>query len=229
MHQSQSANSILLKVAAHIAFILISILLMLHAMPLLSDFNIKIIDQVKFSHDSTPFSMYLNFDKALLGLAIVVYWGLGEGSPFSLKKTLFVSTLCLIPCTMILIGLALASGYIRFDPKLPPQSLVFMANNLLLVCLSEEAFFRRYVQGGLQDLLSKWKMGKTVALLGASILFGLAHFPGGITYIVLSTIAGIFYGLAYQKSGRIEASMLTHFGLNAVHFLLFSYPALAIR
>jgi len=43
---------------------------------------------------------------------------------------------------------------------------------------------------------------------------------------VLSTVAGLGYGWVYQRTGRIEASILTHFALNLVHFLLFTYPAL---
>jgi len=40
-------------------------------------------------------------------------------------------------------------------------------------------------------------------------------------------VAGIGYGWAYRRTGRIEASILTHFSLNSLHFLLFTYPALA--
>jgi hypothetical protein len=45
-------------------------------------------------------------------------------------------------------------------------------------------------------------------------------------YVALATIAGLGYGWIYQRTGRIEASILTHFALNAVHFFAFSYPAL---
>jgi membrane protease YdiL (CAAX protease family) len=47
-----------------------------------------------------------------------------------------------------------------------------------------------------------------------------------VAYVALSTIAGLFYGFAYWKTKRIEASMLVHFGTNAIHFFAFSYPAL---
>lgn len=47
-------------------------------------------------------------------------------------------------------------------------------------------------------------------------------------YVALATVAGAGYGWAYQRAGgRIEASILTHFALNAVHFFFFTYPALA--
>jgi membrane protease YdiL (CAAX protease family) len=44
--------------------------------------------------------------------------------------------------------------------------------------------------------------------------------------VLLATIAGTGYGLAYQRSGRVEMAILTHFAVNATHFLLFTYPAL---
>jgi membrane protease YdiL (CAAX protease family) len=58
------------------------------------------------------------------------------------------------------------------------------------------------------------------------VLFGLAHAHGGPALVVLATFAGIGYGAAYQRSGRIEAAILAHFALNAAHFLMFTYPAL---
>ena len=61
----------------------------------------------------------------------------------------------------------------------------------------------------------------------AAGLFGLVHAGGGPTYVVLATLAGVGYGWVFLRTGRIEASILTHFALNAVHFLGFTYPALA--
>jgi membrane protease YdiL (CAAX protease family) len=44
---------------------------------------------------------------------------------------------------------------------------------------------------------------------------------------VLSAIAGLFYGVAYQRTGRVEGSILAHATLNTGHLLLLTYPALA--
>ena len=33
--------------------------------------------------------------------------------------------------------------------------------------------------------------------------------------------------MAYARTRRIEAAILTHIAVNATHFLLFTYPALA--
>ena len=40
-------------------------------------------------------------------------------------------------------------------------------------------------------------------------------------------LAGIGYGWIYAVSGAIGASVLAHTGLNLLHLLFFSYPALA--
>jgi len=45
--------------------------------------------------------------------------------------------------------------------------------------------------------------------------------------VVLAAVAGIVYGYAYEKTQRIEASILCHFGVNIIHFIFFTYPALA--
>jgi membrane protease YdiL (CAAX protease family) len=68
--------------------------------------------------------------------------------------------------------------------------------------------------------------GKIIALVIASVLFGITHFLGGIMYVILCTIAGLFYGSAYLITGLIESSVITHFLVNVVHFIFFSYPAL---
>jgi membrane protease YdiL (CAAX protease family) len=44
---------------------------------------------------------------------------------------------------------------------------------------------------------------------------------------MLATLAGAGYAIAFQRTGRVEAGILTHFAVNAAHFLLFTYPALA--
>jgi membrane protease YdiL (CAAX protease family) len=117
-------------------------------------------------------------------------------------------------------------GYVKFDMKFPPQTYVFALNNLILVCIAEEAFFRGYIQKYLTSFCTRYQFSKLLALAIASILFGFRHLAGGPAFIGLSAIAGLFYGAAYMKTGRIEASIITHFGLNLIHFLFFSYPFL---
>jgi membrane protease YdiL (CAAX protease family) len=98
--------------------------------------------------------------------------------------------------------------------------------NLFFTCVAEEALFRGFLQNQLTQLLSQWTYGSTISLILTSILFGLVHFPGGWSYVFLATVAGLFYGYAYFKAQKIEASIWVHFLVNAIHFLAFTYPAL---
>ncbi|MDI9654439.1 CPBP family glutamic-type intramembrane protease, partial [Burkholderia cenocepacia] len=59
---------------------------------------------------------------------------------------------------------ALAFGMVGWAPKWPPSGWLWLANNLLLVTLAEEALFRGYVQGGLTRVLRAYSWGPWVAL-----------------------------------------------------------------
>lgn len=63
-------------------------------------------------------------------------------------------------------------------------------------------------------------------MLPAATVFGLAHWGPGWQWVLLATLAGIGYGLAYRYGG-LAAAIATHFGLNLLHFGLFTYPMLA--
>jgi len=83
----------------------------------------------------------------------------------------------------------------------------------LFTAVPEELFFRGWVQ----NLLER-RMGRPAALVIASILFGLSHFNKrnfgashfNWRYVLLATIAGIFYGRAWRDKRRIPASTITH-------------------
>jgi uncharacterized protein len=59
-----------------------------------------------------------------------------------------------------------------------------------------------------------------------ALAFGSVHFASGPPMILLASLAGIAYGLAYRYGGLL-ASVLAHFGLNLFHILFFTYPLLA--
>lgn len=92
--------------------------------------------------------------------------------------------------------------------------------------MTEEAVFRGYLQESLSRRFHEARYGDALAIGATSVLFGLAHFAGGGTLILLSTLAGVGYGLAYRVGG-LQAVVLAHFGLNLAHFTLFTYPMLA--
>jgi uncharacterized protein len=90
----------------------------------------------------------------------------------------------------------------------------------LLVAIPEEIFFR----GVLQNLLET-RLGQRSALLLASLLFGLGHFNKGAAfnwrYVLLATIAGIFYGRAWRAQRHLLASIITHTAVDVAWSLWF--------
>jgi uncharacterized protein len=70
-----------------------------------------------------------------------------------------------------------------------------------------------------------WPRADFMAVLGASVLFGVVHLGGGIAFALLATLAGLGYGAVYYWTGRLHYAVLLHFAVNAVHLLAFAAPA----
>lgn len=210
--------------SAVIVFVL-SIGLSLHLLPGFQ--NLRILNNVYISNNGIPFSLYLNFDKTVVGLFILgilhqrIMTKAGWREMF---KTMAPRALVII---FLVAVLSFSFNFVWFDPKLPSSLPIWALTNLLFVCLAEEGFFRGFIQKYLCLSLRNINYGNLIAILIASVLFGLSHFMGGMKYVILATVAGVGYGWIYMRTQRIEASMITHFLLNLVHFLFFTYPALA--
>ncbi len=214
-----------LRLLAHVGFVALAAALMTHLWPGFA--NPRVIDARQFTPDALPFRLHLNFDKAALGLLILAFGARLLGSWAEVRTMLVRLWPVALGTVAVLMGAALVSGYVRFAPKLPPETALWLWVNLCFTCVAEEALFRGYLQ---QQLAAAWqhrRHGAAAALGVAALAFGLAHAGGGPAYVVLSTVAGLGYGWAYLRTGRIEAAILTHFALNTVHFLGFTYPALA--
>ncbi len=223
-----TADKKVFKYTSIILFIILSFSLSTHLMPGFN--NIKVIDSYQFSTNAIPFTMYLNFDKPFVGLFLLIFFIKPWNQKKISKKVFFNHNFFILFILLtIIIPIGLLSNYIEFAPKLPSVTWIWALNNLLVVCIAEEAFFRGFIQKGLTDFFKRdRKINYIIPILIASILFGLAHFKGGTSYVLLSSLAGFFYGLAYHKTGRIESSILVHFMLNLIHFLFLTYPALKI-
>lgn len=216
-----------LRLAALGVVIVLAAGMMTHQLP--GFHNPTLVASQKFTPDAIGFRLHLNFDKTSVGLIL-----LGLCHPrihrWAEWRQMFVQAgpiaLGVIVGTM---ALAFAFGYVRFDPKFPRETWLWMWVNLCFTCVAEESMFRGFIQRQLQQMWRNVRGGAWLALGVAAVLFGLAHFAGGVTYVVLATVAGAGYGWVYLRTGRIEASILTHFALNATHFLGFTYPALVSR
>jgi membrane protease YdiL (CAAX protease family) len=85
----------------------------------------------------------------------------------------------------------------------------------VFVAVPEEFYFR----GLLQNLLEP-RVGRQGALMLAATIFGLSHFnkplPFAWRYVLLATIAGVFYGRAWREQKRLASSAITHTAVDVV-------------
>ena len=112
----------------------------------------------------------------------------------------------------VVIALGLALGFIHPHANRPPLIKTFLTwgGIFVFVAVPEELFFRAWMQ----NLLER-RIGRRAALVTASVLFGLSHFNKRAAhfnwrYVILASIAGIFYGRAWREHRRVPASTITH-------------------
>jgi membrane protease YdiL (CAAX protease family) len=137
----------------------------------------------------------------------------GTGFDFHLKWSDWKTGLReLIFFTPIVLALGLALGFIHPHRNLPGigSALLRWVGIFFLTAVPEELFFRAWVQ----NLLER-RVSRRAALVIASVLFGLSHFNKRSAhfnwrYVLLATIAGIFYGRAWREQRRVPASTITH-------------------
>jgi uncharacterized protein len=110
------------------------------------------------------------------------------------------------------LALGLVLGFLHLHPHLPKASSVALAwvFTFVLIAIPEEIYFR----GWMQNLLERW-IGPRGSLYVTSVVFGLAHFNKRAAhfnwrYVLLATMAGIFYGRAWRAKRRVAASAITH-------------------
>jgi uncharacterized protein len=205
--------SLILIAAAGFAF---------HIMP--GFYNILAIDRVSLSDLSTPFSMYLNFDKVMVAIILYSFSGLYSQEKSINKQDISQILISLIVCISIIFILSYLFGYIKFDPKLPSILGIWVLNNLLFVCMAEEVIFRGFIQKKLKSLLMQKTNLSYLHIIITALIFGLVHFKGGVLYIILAAISGLIYGYIYDKTNKISCALIVHFGLNLAHLIFFTYP-----
>ena len=81
----------------------------------------------------------------------------------------------------------------------------------LLTAMPEEFLFRGLIQNWFERVTAR--PGLSLAL--ASIIFGASHLNNGpplpnYKYFLMATIAGLFYGFVWRRTGSLTASAITH-------------------
>jgi len=122
----------------------------------------------------------------------------------------------------IAIALGLCVGFIAPHGGVPPASSASAALvvTFFFVAIPEELFFR----GLLQNLLEK-RIGYPGSLFITAAIFGFSHFnkplPFNWRYVLLATIAGVFYGRAWHDRRRLLPSATTHTLVDVIWSLWF--------
>lgn len=179
-------------------------------------------------------------DAALYGF-VVIRQLRGTGFNFHLRWSDWKTGLReLVFFAPLVIGFGLALGFLHPHANAPrPTMIVTWIYILIFIAVPEELFFRAWVQNLLEKRLQPWldsrgaeradRRARILALAITSVLFGLSHFNKRLTqsahfnwrYVVLATIAGIFYGRAWRRDRRVPASSITHASVDAIWSLWF--------
>lgn len=184
-----------------------------------------------FSHRLWPYpggklGYVLTIELALaVGLAVFLLIRRLDGVGYALawgKRWGFVVLFSFLLFIAIAVPAGRAIGFLRWEPQLAQwKTLPFSALGIFLFTAWPEEFLFR---GLLQNLLSRSLRSPAAGLLLGSVFFGLAHitnygFPNW-RYVLLATMAGVFYGWTWKKTESIFASALVHTMVNVCwHFL----------
>jgi membrane protease YdiL (CAAX protease family) len=124
------------------------------------------------------------------------------------------------------IPIGVTLGFVESSSAVRPfwQWPFVLAGTYFLVAVPEELLFRGILHNLIERTLpaTRW-----LPLLISSVIFGLAHannadppilqfrlaaftFQFAWVYVILATIAGLFYGLTYVKTRKITAAALAH-------------------
>lgn len=220
--RATSRGGRVLRLIAGIAFFAFALAMLIPALP--GFVRIELVPAQVLSEGAVPYALAIGFPKVTAGILILGLINPSLVSASGLARVLASAVPVFLATTALVIVCALALGYTRFDAHWHELFIPWAVVNLFSTCLGEEAFFRGFVQRELGTVGPNRALWGGIALIVAAMLFGLAHYAGGVNYVIAGVVAGLGYGLAFLRTQRIEAAMLVHFGVNAVHFLLFVYP-----
>lgn len=158
---------------------------------------------------------------AISVVAVVGWWGLRGLPNFGYRlvprvRDVVIALVGLVVFAAIIIPIGLAIDFLTFPPTKPVRisaMVVMFVGLFLTVAIPEELFFRGIFLHGLDQMTDR----RWWALFITSVAFGLMHWNNAgdlttrIAYCALATVAGLFYGWAYRRSGNnILAAALLH-------------------
>ena len=102
-----------------------------------------------------------------------------------------------------------------------PLLLLYLAAAWTIIPFGEEMLFRAFLMDGLALFFQNNRAQWTLALIGSSILFGLAHFSWGLAGVIETTVMGLVLGSIFLRTGRnLWVTIIAHGILNTTAFIL---------
>jgi membrane protease YdiL (CAAX protease family) len=90
-----------------------------------------------------------------------------------------------------------------------------------LFAFGEEMVFRGYLMSRIAGLLGQSRRGWAIALLTASLVFGLSHFQQGITGVAENFLDGLILGALYWRlGGNLAVPIVAHGITDTIDFVL---------
>jgi len=112
------------------------------------------------------------------------------------------------------------SSYDALNGNLP-LLILYLAAAWTSITFGEEMIYRAFLTNGLAALFPGKKGQWALALIGSSVIFGLAHFSWGLAGILETMALGFVFGSAYLMSGRnLWVSIIAHGLANTLGFII---------
>ncbi|MBY7735147.1 CPBP family intramembrane glutamic endopeptidase [Francisella philomiragia] len=222
------AFSIVMNKYNHIIFKIIlalfAYLLMLHILPGFN--NLNLYKNILVSPDAIPYSMTLKFDSLFVGLSIITVAipTLVQELKYKIMKSILFGIFYGLLAILIIGGIAFNFNFVKWDIKFNNLIIIFIIQNLFFTCFYEEVFWR----GLLQKNIFNNYLNKYLSILIIAILFATAHLIfANYKFAILAFFASIIYGLSYNSTNNLLASITTHYLVNITQIVLVTYPILA--
>jgi membrane protease YdiL (CAAX protease family) len=119
---------------------------------------------------------------------------------------------------VIALPFGLVTGFVKPSAVLP-SFLEIVGRGVfifLFVALPEEILFRGVIHRYLGRVL-RWSQWPTLLL--SSVIFGAAHLnnpPNVGYYFMLATVAGVFYGRTFVRTGKVAPAAIVHLAVDWV-------------
>lgn len=211
-----------LKVLSWIGILVVGMFMALYRPEGFSYFNSISVEQLHAG--GKPFQQFINLGK-WFGALIIFCWLMQDTIKTDIRLAVKPKSLIIISTAVATI-LCLATLILNLQValKLSYITLIFLAVNLVITCFSEETFYRLVVQKPSEKAFSIPVAGRAFGVLIASTFFTLTHFSPQTDFHVVMALAGTLYAITYALTRSVSASIFVHFFVNALHFMLLTYP-----